>query len=193
MLPSRLGGLNIASSYDCPRRCFGGSGNVFGATAFSAPRPSVRPMVFLQSSSRTFLGDTSGPMVAFPFPSRPALRAGLGVSSSFCACSFCSRASHFANAEFFFTGLSLRSRFVGALLTNGSAEESYPLSRPVLCWLESLDAFLLTVPCRLGTDEPSVLLFEIVDRVWRSGDDFVGEWSLKRLCGGDVGEPKRGA
>lgn len=35
-------------------------------------------------------------------------------------------------------------------------------------------------------EEPSVLLpLERVDSVWRSGEDFVGEWSLKRLCGGD--------
>jgi hypothetical protein len=32
------------------------------------------------------------------------------------------------------------------------------------------------------------LLFERVETVCRSGEDLVGLWSLKRLCGGECGE-----
>jgi hypothetical protein len=49
------------------------------------------------------------------------------------------------------------------------------------------------VPCLLGRDELSdSLVWEMVERVWRSGDDLVGEWSRYRLLGGDLGDCRYG-
>ena len=84
------------------------SDRVFSSTGLSAARLSLLPNPLRHSSSRTFFGLTSI----------------LGVVVVVVTWAACSRCSHCANAEFFLTGLSLRSRLelVRGATTKGSGE-----------------------------------------------------------------------
>ena len=141
--------------------CFAG-GLRFSATGLNTLLVSLLPNVARQSSSRTFLGDTS-------------IFEGLRWSFV-CSCSACSRCSHFANAAFFFTGDSDRSRFalVVVRVKKGSLPgvASFPDNAPRL--YPEFALLLLIVGCLLAIVDRSVsLLFERV-LICRSGDDLVG-------------------
>ena len=143
------------------------SGSTLLATGLRAARLSLRPMPDRQSSSLIFRGLTS--IVC------ALLCDGFaGCKSSLLVCSRC---SHAAKAEFFFTGDSERSRFAPEVgrgrFTKGSLEDvSYLL---ILALLHAELTLLDTVPVRLDADELSSSEFVDLTELKRSGELFTGE------------------